>query len=75
MKYLPYFPSDRVGQMVTAPFDDEVKEIRNHAMCNLWRKKMTKQGYTYLPVFVYLNTGGRLAPNALIMYIDLPFLH
>ena len=46
--YLPYFPPDCVGQMVTALPDDEVKEILYHAMPNLWRKKMTEQGYNYL---------------------------
>ena len=42
--YLPYFSPDCIGQMVTALPDDEVKEILYHAMPNLWRKKMTKQG-------------------------------
>ena len=46
--YLSYFPPDCVGQMVKALPDDEVKEILYHAMPNLWRKKMTKQGYNYL---------------------------
>ena len=46
--YLPYFPPDHIGQMVTAPPDDEVKEILYHAISNLWRKKMTKQGCNYL---------------------------
>ena len=46
--YLPYFPSDCVGQMVTVLPDDEVKEILYHAMPNSWRKIMTKQGYKYL---------------------------
>ena len=46
--YLLYFPPDHVGQIVTALPDDEVKEILYHAMPNLWRKKMTKQGYNYL---------------------------
>ena len=35
--YLPYFPSDYVGQMVTGLPGDEVKEILYHAMPNLWR--------------------------------------
>ena len=34
--------------MVTAMPNDEVKEILYHTMPNLWRKKMTKQGYNYL---------------------------
>ena len=33
--YLPYFPPDCVGQMVTALPGDEVKEILYHAMRNL----------------------------------------
>ena len=45
---LPYSPPDCIGQMVTALPDDEVKEILYHAMPNLWRKKMTEQGYKYL---------------------------
>ena len=46
--YLPYFPPDRVGQMVTALPDDEVREILYHAMPYSWRKKMTEKGYIYL---------------------------
>ena len=41
--YPPYFPPDRVGKMVTALPDDEVKEILYRIMPNLWRKKMTEQ--------------------------------
>ena len=33
--YLPYFPLDYIGQMVTALPDDEVKEILYCAMSNL----------------------------------------
>ena len=40
--YLPYFPPDYIGQMVTALPADEVKEILYHTMPNSWRKKMTK---------------------------------
>ena len=40
--YLPYFPPDCIGQMVTALPDDEVKEILYHAMPNLWEEIMTK---------------------------------
>ena len=40
--YLPYFPPDHIGHMVTALPDDEVKEILYHAMPNSLRKKMTK---------------------------------
>ena len=47
-KYLPYIPPDCVRQMVTALPDNEVKEILHHTMPNLWRKKMTEQGYNYL---------------------------
>ena len=47
-KYLPYFPPVHVGQTVIALSNDEVKEILYHAKPNLWRKKMTKQGYNYL---------------------------
>ena len=46
--YLPYFTPDCVGQMVTAPSDDEVKEILSHILLNSWGKKMTEQGYNYL---------------------------
>ena len=34
--------------MVTALPDDKAKENLYHAMHNLWRKKMTEQGYNYL---------------------------
>ena len=46
--HLPCFPPDCVGEMVTALSDDEVKEILYHAIPNLQREKMTKQGYNYL---------------------------
>ena len=36
------------GQMATALSDDEGKEILYHVMSNLWRRKMTEQGYNYL---------------------------
>ena len=45
--YLPYFPPDGEGQMVTALPDDKVKEILYHTMPNLWRKEPTKQVYNY----------------------------
>ena len=44
----PYFSTDCVRYVVTSLPDNEVKEILYHAMHNLWRKKMTKQGYNYL---------------------------
>ena len=47
-RYLPYFPPEGIGQMVTSLPDNEIKEILYHAMPNLWRKKITKQGYNYL---------------------------
>ena len=34
--------------MVTALPNDEVKEILYYAMPDLWRMKLTKQGYNYL---------------------------
>ena len=46
--YLPYFPPDCVGWMVTSLPDDEVREINYYGMSNLWRKKMTEQVYNKL---------------------------
>ena len=46
--YLPYFPLDCIGQMVTSLPDNEEKEKPHHVLPNLWRKKMTEQGYNYL---------------------------
>ena len=46
--YLPYFPLDCIGQMVTALPDDEIKKILYHAMPDSWSKKMTDQGFNYL---------------------------
>jgi len=46
--YLPYFPPDRPGQLVTSLPDDDIKEILYHAMPNTWKKKMIEQGYNYL---------------------------
>ena len=46
--YLPYFPPDHVGQIVTALPDDEVKEILYNTMPNSWSKKTIKQGHNYL---------------------------
>ena len=46
--YLPFFGPDHFGQMVTALSGNEGKEIIYHGIYNLWRKKMTKQGYNYL---------------------------
>ena len=37
-----------VGQVVTTLPDNKVKEILYHKMPDLWRKKMTKQGYNYV---------------------------
>ena len=50
--YLPYFPPNHIGQMVTDLPDDEVKEILYHTMPNLWRKKMNKQEYNYLDMSI-----------------------
>ena len=41
--YLPYFPPDLPGQLVTSLPDDEIKEILYHAMPNTWKKKMMIQ--------------------------------
>ena len=46
--YLPYFPPDYLGQLVTSLPDDDIKEILYHAMPNTWNKKMIQQGYNYL---------------------------
>ena len=40
--YLPYFPPDRPGQLVTSLPDDDIKEILYHAMPNMWKKKMVE---------------------------------
>ena len=55
--YLPYFPPNCIGQMVTALPDDEVKEILYHAIPNSWRKKMTEQGYNYLDRYIQEISG------------------
>ena len=44
---LPYFLSDRLGQLVTSFPDDDIKTILYHAMPNSWKKKMVEQGYNY----------------------------
>ena len=46
--YLPYFPPDRPGQLVTSLPNDDIKEILYHTMPNIWKKKMVEQGYNYL---------------------------
>ena len=46
--YLPYFPPDRPGQLVSSLPEDDIKEILYHAMPNKWKKKMIEQGYNYL---------------------------
>ena len=46
--FLAYFLPDRVGQTVNPFPEDDVKEIRYHAMPNTWKKKMVEQGYNYL---------------------------
>ena len=43
--------------MFTALPDDEVKEILYHAMLNLWRKKMTEQGYNRLDMYIQWMSG------------------
>ena len=43
--YLPYFPPDCPGQLVTSLPDDE---ILYDAVPNTWKKKMVEQGYNYL---------------------------
>ena len=45
--YLPYFPPDRPGQLVSSLPDDDIKEILYHAMPNTWKKKMVEQWYNY----------------------------
>ena len=45
---LLFFPPDCVVQMVTVLPGNEAKEILYHAIPNLWRKKMIKQGHKYL---------------------------
>ena len=45
--YLPYFPPDCPGQLVTSLPDDDIKEILHHAMLNTWKKNMVEQGYKY----------------------------
>ena len=55
--YLPYFPPDHIGQMVTALPNDEVKEILYNAMPNLWKKKMIRQGDNYLDRSIQEKSG------------------
>ena len=43
--YLPHFPPDRPGQLVTSLHDDDIKEFLYHAMPNMWKRKMVEQGY------------------------------
>ena len=51
--YLPDFPLDRPGQVVSSPPDDDIKEILYRAMPNAWKKKMVEQGYNYLDDPIY----------------------
>ena len=51
--YLPYFPPDRPGQLVTPLPDDDIKEILYRTMSNTWKKKMIEQGYSYLDVPIH----------------------
>ena len=46
--YLPYFPPDLPGQLVTSLPDDDIEEILYHAMPNMWKKKLVEQGYNNL---------------------------
>ena len=46
--YLPYFLPDRPGQLVISLPDDDITEILNHTMPNLWEKKIVEEGYNYL---------------------------
>ena len=55
--YLPYFPPDRIGQMIATLPDDKVKEILYHAMPNSWRKKMTELGHNHLNKFTQEMSG------------------
>ena len=45
--YLPYFPPDQPGQLVTSLPDDDIKKILYHTMPNTWENKMVEQGYNY----------------------------
>ena len=38
--YLPYFPPDRPGQLVTSFPDDDIKEILYHAIPNMWKRRI-----------------------------------
>ena len=49
--YLPHFPLDCPGQLVTSLPNDDIKEILYHAMPNMWKKNMIEQGYNYLDGF------------------------
>ena len=46
--YLPYFPPDCPGQVVTSLPDDDIKEILYHPLPHVWKKKMIEHGYNYL---------------------------
>ena len=45
---LPYFPPDRLGQLVISFSNDDIKEILYHTMSNMWKKKMVEQEDYYL---------------------------
>ena len=45
--YLPFFPLDHPGQLVTSFHDDDIKEILYDNMPNMWKKKNVEQGHNY----------------------------
>ena len=58
--YLPYFPPDRPGQLVTSLPHDDIKGILYHAMPNtMWKKKMVEKRYNHLDgpiLFLWQNS-------------------
>ena len=45
-KYLPYFPSERPGRLVTSHPDDDIKEIIFHVMPNMLKRKQQNRDTT-----------------------------
>ena len=46
--YPPYFPPDRLGQLIPSLSQDDIMDILYGAMPNTWKKKMVEEGYNYL---------------------------
>ena len=46
--YLPCFPPDYSGRLVTSLPDDDIRDILHHTMPNTWKKNIVEHGCNYL---------------------------